>query len=48
MSSEMEKGIAIGLLISFFIISNIFNVLGLGWLAIYATIALAAYLFIKK
>ena len=48
MASEFNKGISVGLLISFFIIGNVLNALKLGWLTIYATIGLAIYLFIKK
>ena len=48
MSQEFNRGIALGLILSYFVLGNVLNALGLGWLALYATIGLAIYFFIKK
>ena len=48
MSQEFNRGIALGLILSFFVIGNVLNAVKLGWLALYATIGLAIYFFIKK
>lgn len=48
MGSEMNKGLAIGMLISFFLLGPILGALRIGSVEIYVTIGLAIYLFLKN
>jgi len=48
MGKEFNKGIAVGMLVSFFLVGNVLNAIKLGSWETIATIGIAAYLFIAK
>lgn len=48
MSQEFNRGIALGLILSYFVIGAVLNAVKLGWLTVYITIGLAVYFFLKK
>ena len=48
MTTDMNKGMAFGLLIAYFLISPIINAIKIGGATIYVIIGLAAYLFFIK
>lgn len=48
MASDLYKGVAIGMLVAYFMVQPILNALKIGGAAIYVIIGLAVYLFFIK